>query len=124
MAEIKPKRTRRCKLTPTEALDALKALVAENEALKAQVASRVAACTVAQANEERARRELALEKRRADDHLASLERIREQAHKVKLWAGENARGNNVVIHAIDAVLFTPGYGEVHPFARWGHPPLV
>lgn len=123
MAEIKPKRTRR-KLTPTEALDALKALVAENEALKAQVAAQATAVDVAKSNADRALRELSHEKHRADTHLAELHRIRTQAAQVKTWAGRHAHGNNVLIHAIDAVLFKPGYGEVHPFARWGHPPLV
>lgn len=123
MAETKPKRSRR-KLTPTEAVDAVKALVAENEALKARVDALMDVVTAAESARGRAQTEQVREKNRADGHLAELHRIRTQAAQVKTWAGRHAHGNNVLIHAIDAVLFKPGYGEVHPFARWGHPPLV
>lgn len=54
---------------------------------------------------------------------ARLQAIARQAEKVKAWAHKHAHGNNTVIHAVDAVLFAEGYGEVHPLARWNYPGL-
>lgn len=123
MAEIKPKRTRR-KLTPTEALDALKALVAENEALKARHRAALDHAANMEVTIARLKTSVETERELCEQARADVHRIRTQAAQVKTWAGRHAHGNNVLIHAIDAVLFKPGYGEVHPFARWGHPPLV
>lgn len=53
----------------------------------------------------------------------SMFRLRNQARAIKRWAEKYHSDKPVIVHAVDAVLFVPGYGEVHPFARWGYPGL-
>lgn len=124
MADTKPKTTRRRKLTAEEAMEGVKAIMAENAFLQSRVDALTEVVKRAEAARDKAQHDYTIMRHARDEAASELHRLRTQAAQVKTWAGRHAHGNNVLIHAIDAVLFKPGYGEVHPFARWGHPPLV
>lgn len=104
------------RLTKAQMREVISGLSAENVRLKEEAAQAKADCTRYKLQAESARESAS----RVSD---AIYRIRNQARAVKYWAEKYQSDKPVIVHAVDAVLFTPGYGEVPPFARWNYPGL-